>query len=161
MAFNPNKQQGEELAQDLAGGLKKGAMVLLKAAAIVIGLATVGGIAGAVAASAAAVGGLATFGMVVGGIVLGGWTGQVVAANFVMNKAEKLIVGAGKFVDDINKEMAKQAPVVVSPQPAPVASAEAQGAFNATATATNDNTQVAAAPAAAPEAPTAAPKQNP
>jgi hypothetical protein len=159
MAFNPNRQPGEELAQDLAGGLKKGAIVLLKAAAIVIGLAVVGGIAGGFAAGAAAVGGLAKFGMVVGGILLGGYTGQVVAANFVMKKAEKLIVGAGKFVDDINKEMAKQAPVVVAPQPAPVATAEAQGAFNATAT--NDNTQAQAAPAAAPAAPAAAPKQNP
>jgi hypothetical protein len=159
MAFNPNPTPAEDLAKDLGGSLKKGAMVLLKAAAIVIGLAVVGGVAGGFAAGAAGVAGLAKFGMVVGGILLGGWTGQVVAANFVMNKAEKLIVGAGKFVDELNKEMAKQAPAVAQPQPAPVATAEAQGAFNANAT--NDNTQVAAAPAAAPAAPATAPKQNP
>lgn len=159
MAFNPNPTPAEDLAKDLGGSLKKGAVVLLKAAAIVVGLAVVGGVAGGFAAGAAAVGGLAKFGMVVGGILLGGYTGQVVAANFVMNKAEKLIVGAGKFVDEINKEMAKQAPKAAQPQPAPVATAEAQGAFNANAT--NDNTQVAAAPAAAPAAPAVAPKQNP
>lgn len=159
MAFNPNPTPAEDLAKDLGGSLKKGAMVLLKAAAIVVGLAVVGGVAGGFAAGAAGVAGLAKFGMVVGGIILGGWTGQAVAANFVMNKAEKLIVGAGKFVDELNKEMAKQAPTVAQPQPAPVATAEAQGAFNATATATNDNTQVAAAPAAAPAAPAAKPQQ--
>lgn len=156
MAFNPNPTPAEDLAKDLGGSLKKGAMVLLKAAAIVVGLAVVGGVAGGFAAGAAGLAGLAKFGMVVGGIVLGGWTGQAVAANFVMNKAEKLIVGAGKFVDEMNKEMAKQAPVVAAPQPAPVATAEAQGAFNATAS--NNNAPATAAPAAAPAASVEAPK---
>lgn len=97
--------KAEDTLQDIGKVAKAGLGVLLRAAAIGIGVTVLGGVAAGVIVGTAGFGGWAIAGGVFAGLFGGGYAGKWFAGNYIEKNSGPAIVVAGNVLDKVSKEM--------------------------------------------------------